>query len=48
MYCGKKVGAIGPGFLELFPIVIRAIEVCIFLSNIYYVSKIFGTNDKNE
>ena len=33
---------------ELFPFVIRAIEVCIFLNNIYYVSKIFGTNVKNE
>ena len=24
-----------PGLLELFPFVIRAIEVCIFLNNIY-------------
>ena len=44
----KKVGAVGPGLLELFPFVIHAIEVCIFLNNFYYVSKIFGTNDKSE
>ena len=34
---GKKIGAMGPGPLELFPFVVQAIGV---LVNIYFVSKI--------
>ena len=34
---GKKIGAVGPGPLELFPFVVLAIYV---LVNIYFVSKI--------
>ena len=32
---GKKIRAMGPGPLELFPIVILAIKFCIFLNNFY-------------
>ena len=37
MIVGKKIGAMGPGPLELFPFVVLAICV---LVNIYFVSKI--------
>ena len=30
---GKKVRAMGPGPLELFPFVVLAIKLCIFLNN---------------
>ena len=32
---GKKIRAMGPGPLELFPFVVLAIELCIFLNNFY-------------
>ena len=37
---GKKIRAIGPGPLELFPFVVLAIKFCIFLN---FVSDISGT-----
>ena len=32
---GKKIRAMGPGPLELFPVVVLAIKFCIFLNNFY-------------
>ena len=32
---GKKIRAMGPGLLELFPFVVLAIKFCIFLNNFY-------------
>ena len=32
---GKKIRAIGPGSLELFPFVVLAIKLCIFHNNFY-------------
>ena len=32
---GKKIRAMGPGPLELFPFVVLAIKVCIFFNNFY-------------
>ena len=32
---GKKIRAMGPGPLELFPFVVLAIKFCIFLNNFY-------------
>ena len=52
---GKKIGAVGPGPLELFPFVVLAI--CVWV-NIYFVSEIsqellyleswFSTHDKYD
>ena len=32
---GKKIRAMGPGPLELFPFIVLAIKFCIFLNNFY-------------
>ena len=34
-YVGKKVRAMGPGPLDLFPFIVLAIKFCIFLNNFY-------------